>query len=1612
MANTLVCCGGTGAHVALSFMHLHALGHPLGCFRNESTGKPLELPDMRLVDQDSGDAAPGEETAWQRLRAIIEGHPSRAQWGDAPGRQRPPTLGTVTPLPLGRNKTWFNPPRNQLKSRFDGSRYLDCVASPRQQAIRYSHGMMGSPAIGSLLFRLKEYDCGPDGFNHDRDFDQLVNRSGRIAVVGSGVGGTGSSVAPTLARMLAGRDGTDVMAVMVLQWFRLQHPATAEPRTIRESEARNRDMVENASSGLQYYGRFLAKSVATVPVGVPENGLVERMYAGDNQQPFSEAYPHAVAALCCMLHYLADRPYNAGLYHMGAVDPSRLGGGTEVPGGTLQSIANQGEMLERTARVLGGTLAAHEKLGRYAPAICHRVAEVSSNPATVGTELLALADEYRQHLKWLYDVLGVDRRPWRGPTREAEVRGRMASSPPKLLPDASAQDHAGELFQWTADWVGDAADGDEGLRPRRGSGSGTYWPRLVRPGLAVSAEVPGALTRLPSQNVDAILEGFVDPREISQNGWPDPFAAASQFHDAVDRRDPGGMRRLELLMAGLIEERLKLEPVGRGAIDSLSIDRMVDDRRREMGEDLARLAVVREGPGDSRTVLGFSSPRTLFCPAPGVPDATWGELWAELTGLDARSWNPGSLDSWREETWGSASGAARKILAWTNACRNRRPSASAPSWTRFFPAVRRDPGKGTTPATFGAGAELTIDWDGKQVAEFLPTRDSGNLSSDLRLPTTEDASAFLRDHGRIVDESGEMLFEVVEDLRLPTDEDRRERSAGTRGVRGIWREHLDALQASGAIVAFGEDRRLQEVRVVTHGQDGSRECIVLVRTLVLARETIRVNSVVPLGQDPVPQGSSRGQPGARGTILYPDLPLRSDYLDLALDTGPSGVGQPTIRRRQGGDAAEWRLRLRGRGSDLMVTVLLPDTGDGERRHKAHWMVWPGFRTTGPNAWRAYYMYEHCTDPRVGLDVLHRDPADERTVFRRRNRGDQRTSYPVSYDADQRVHTGGSPVAVSLRNHERDEEHGIYLVPLPELDELPANVSIGIDFGTSHSSAAVAVGRRDNKDQLLGSELAEQRRVSLSRHISENWEHVTAPLKDIGLLARSAWMPTYVREVESNLAGLVPTELLTVDPVRAMSRAVDTWVPMEHYVVAPTGISRSDFTDHVIANFKWDTLTAFHGRERELRRIYLDRLVELAAAEVLQRSGVPNQGINFTFTYALRTPHDQVTDYRTVLQDVMRRGTASLGTRLSLTEGGGLFNESHAAQVGTGSFPEVRVVGDLGGGTLDLFISAEGKPNVQFKEVVDSVKIGGNLLLRTLAEELAGTMPHGWATDDESLAMQLAAWMRARGARRLFGRDEGGIPTIESLGLSGFSDPRQRQRGRGVIQRYFYLVGEYLARSLSAYLAAHWYVGVGPEDRERLRVQLYLRGNGWRLWPGDEDYGGVEHAVAARVSSRIGELWRPLGTDGLPIPSNSPQCTAGGGDGHPKLDVVRNVVGRSRPDSEVRDRWLSYTMVDLRVLGPHGERAVPWHGEIPFRSGGAGAKVQIDEVSPPIPLGGAGAAHRTLIDDLGQRGQRSVNRMLDDADHVGPDALDLLAPVGAYVWEEAFKLAILRKGVSR
>lgn len=118
--NTLVLCGGTGAHVALALVRLHTLGYALGFFRGPA-GEPLPFPALYLVDQDSGDGDRGEPTAWQLARRLVEAHPGRHDWQEAIGRAGPPDMEIVTPLPVGAGRTWFNPPYDTLGRRFAGN---------------------------------------------------------------------------------------------------------------------------------------------------------------------------------------------------------------------------------------------------------------------------------------------------------------------------------------------------------------------------------------------------------------------------------------------------------------------------------------------------------------------------------------------------------------------------------------------------------------------------------------------------------------------------------------------------------------------------------------------------------------------------------------------------------------------------------------------------------------------------------------------------------------------------------------------------------------------------------------------------------------------------------------------------------------------------------------------------------------------------------------------------------------------------------------------------------------------------------------------------------------------------------------------------------------------------------------------------------------------------------------------------------------------------------------------------------------------------------------------------------------------------------------------------
>ena len=571
------------------------------------------------------------------VRRLVDGHPGHWKSHETFGREDSPSLRIVTPLPVGHDREWFTPPNDTLGKRFAHSPYLDLLTDRDQREIQFSRGMMGSPSVGALLFRLKNHDAGASGINHDGGYHTLRRERGRIAVVGSGIGGTGAAVAPTLAREFAANDA-QVMAVMVLQWFKF---TTDGNEVLREkAELRNDAMRQNAHSALAYCGQQLAKEVAAVPVGVPETAIVDRRFTSDTEQPAHESFVHGVAALSCLRHFLASEPYHAGLYQMGAEDPRRLGGGNLIPGSgsdrTLQDLANQAATLATTLDAFAAVLAeSHSGSFAVVPAI-YREIRRRTDPRKASQELRALTASYRKNLEWMQHVLGVEPRPVTELTTEIRSRKHLIDRPISRTTDMPPREVALALFHWVAEWI--ATAGLPSSRP--GPVNGGYWPPLSGDGLAVSADRAGDLTSVPPPNIEVTLDGFVDTDHVSQNGWPDPIAVADHFRYAIQHGDRTALRQLEMLLVGLVTRHLSVERNPRISVSPLNTVSLAVLVQYCFGRqdfpDFAKYAVV--WPEKENEVSGFQRSPYTSCVQSRRPTSTLPRsgrsLWKKLTGSD------------------------------------------------------------------------------------------------------------------------------------------------------------------------------------------------------------------------------------------------------------------------------------------------------------------------------------------------------------------------------------------------------------------------------------------------------------------------------------------------------------------------------------------------------------------------------------------------------------------------------------------------------------------------------------------------------------------------------------------------------------------------------------------------------------------------------------------------------------------------------------------------------------------------------------------------------------------------------------------------------------------
>lgn len=1609
MENSLILCGGTGAHVGVALLRLHTLGHALGFF--DQGGKPFDFPKIFLVDQDSGDGSDREPTAWQLANSLVHLHPGRFDWFAASGNSEGPELIKVTPLPVGPNQQWFRPPHNTLENRFDSSPLLPVLASARQRQIDYSKGMMGSPAVGSLLFKLKEYDERNRGLNHDEVFGQMLKRQGRIVVAGSGVGGTGASVAPTLAQLLADRTGNQVMAVMVLNWF-LFDEEEGEQEKREKAQLRNRIMRENANSALEFYGQSLARAVAAVPVGVPGSNFALRRYTSDVGQPVFESYIHAVGALSGLRHYLGEKAFGPGLYVMGAVERGRLTGDTAIPGGTFQDLANQGatllDFLETCRRVL-----ASDQDGRVVPAIYEEVDRLVET-RLVAEELGRLITHYREQLRWMSEVLSVQGTPNRDFTREADSRRRLAEDR-RSLPvagDASPERIALALYHWAAQWIRETSSPTNGLRFQPGEVKGGQWPDLRNEAITVAVRKNGDLTRIPDHDISAVLEAFVDRDSLSSNGWPHPLAAADYFRHAIERGDRVAFRQLELLLAGVVSGRFEIRPLRLAAQESpLSLESLTVEYRRRGYDGLGELVVT--DPRRGGAAVGFNSPHTLFCPVPYMGDRDdfrfWQEIWTELSGAgDGASWTEAVTAS----PWGKIDLVIRQIRSWVDQQKRSRQGGSPP-WTRIFewyPGV-------ASAVPFGPGEQVKVYWgranDPRRplIELSLPTREIKTWTPPPGTPELleEDLLAQVPSLEALVVNGARTFWKI--DFEIPGREGR---------VRSWWDDHLNHLQSEGQIHVWS--RTENNSLVIGVMREGVLHATRFADSHVLDRGTVTVTSCTPFVQDPVFGGAGQG-------VRYPDIPIKGDYLDVVrmpdgrrLSTvlkedgdASSSSWRPAVGRdERGRHTMRWSVPFDGRNAPLIVEIRLEE----EPSVRAHWMVWPRFRTRSGAGWKAYYVYEHCTNTDLFCDVVWLESVGSAPgrLRRRVSEGKNIGSYPVSFrtSAENPAHNGGLPLALAVRNKVTGEEGGVYLIPLQILSDSPVDLSVAVDFGTSHSVAAYKIAQDPARNIDFLPEL-ETPDACLSLHISEDRKHVEDLEADLGLLASGTWLPTYRHRRDSRLnggapAGFLPSELLLTRPLKqAQAENVTDWQPAQDYTIPSPELGRSDLAEFLLTDFKWDTGSAyFRGRERELREHYLGLFMELILAEIVGRSlrGFPSRPVQLTFTYPLRSTSNQVTAFQQTLNRLMRRGSDSLGLPLVLKDGVGIYDESRAARVTSNVSGEVCLVADLGGGTLDLFIAANNQGGAALDEVADSAKLGGNLLLRQIAQQPQGLLPEGgnWKIGDpRETETRLRAWMRAAGSPALFGVQSDGRPTMAQMDLAGFELAAGAGPARVLLDRYFRLIVEYMARNLVAYLFGQWFPKVDPKYHGTLRLSVQLRGNGWRLRYQDENYVQATQSIRDEVRRRVKELWNEVPDNPYTLPDdNCWENASRYAVADPKAEPIRNVVGRAMSFEEIRRNWFSHTLVNLEVLLGDGDRIlVNWFSRVPFPTE-ASQNVQLNDLQPPLVLSSASDRNRVEVRSLDAGLQGRVNHSLQKDSSVDPSNGNYFAPVAPLVWEAVFE----------
>lgn len=282
------------------------------------------------------------------------------------------------------------------------------------------------------------------------------------------------------------------------------------------------------------------------------------------------------------------------------------------------------------------------------------------------------------------------------------------------------------------------------------------------------------------------------------------------------------------------------------------------------------------------------------------------------------------------------------------------------------------------------------------------------------------------------------------------------------------------------------------------------------------------------------------------------------------------------------------------------------------------------------------------------------------------------------------------------------------VKLPDVTRVATSAYIAVDFGTTNTAVAVAVGSDEGEvlqfsDAVLAKKLTESAGLDPSHLLESRYGFFAMNRKPANPL------PTVIVEIDS---GLEPFANLSSLPLRSIPGD-----PLDENVIQPWVRA-----GHLKQEFKWQQDDAGD----DLRAAFLEMLARLVGLELRTQGRYRSlQKAQIIFTCPLSFSHSQTEQLRGV-QDRFKTALEECGFEVSLR--GGLVSESLAnlylirkQKTGVGSsLPEERhVVIDIGGGSTDISVfTGTGDPLW-----LDSLYIGGKDFAETVLLKRLGTNGH-------------------------------------------------------------------------------------------------------------------------------------------------------------------------------------------------------------------------------------------------------------------------------------------------